>query len=138
MRLAILLVCLSTILGCGQATDTDSLLADIRVEMQNTNAQISDIQVLDTKPRLSQYWVVARGIVATDNYKGSLEDELFGIFVVDQSFTRVVDTIDVFPTPRWRDYNLWIASHSSDRITVEGRGATYQDNATQKSYHVPR
>lgn len=137
MRLAILLVCLSSILGCSRASNCDSLLDSIRDELQNTNPQISDIQVLDTKPRLSQYWVVARGINPAVDTEHLLDDELFGLFVVDASLARIEHTVDVFPTPRWRDYDVWIASYSPEQVTLRGRGSTYHDNALRKIYQVP-
>lgn len=137
MRPAVVLVGFLFLSGCGQDTECDSLLDCIRIELQKSNAQIVDIQVLDTKPKNTQYWLVARGITPGGEAEGSLENELFGIFVIDESFTHVIQAVDVFPTPRWRDYELWITTYDAERITVRGRGATYHDNATQKSYQVP-
>ena len=136
MRLAILISFITFVTGCSNDSGCDSLLDSIRLEFQQTNPAIADIQVLDAKLREPQYWIVARGITPTENQEESLENELFGVFVVDESFACVAKVVDVFPTLRWRDYNVWIESHGAERITIRGLGATYHDHSLHKSYLV--
>lgn len=137
MHRLIFLVCLVTISGCGRSNNCESLLDNVLLELQNTNHLISTVQVVDTRPRLSRYWVVARGVIASEDYDATIEDELFGVFVVDESFTQIDHVVDVFPSPKLRDYDVWITSHGPNSITVRGHGTTYHDNGIQKTYQVP-
>jgi len=138
VRSILLLVCFSTLVGCGDDEGCDSLLGSIRTELQLTNPAIVDIQVLDAKPKHTKYWLVARGIISPADFNDSLDDELFALFVVDESFACVEATVDVFATPRWQDYELWIDSYDMEKITIRGRGATYHESAVTKSFQVPR
>lgn len=114
------------------------LLDSIRAEFQRLNADIETIEILDTKPKHPEYWVIARGIVEDLEFKGSFEDELFGIFVVDGDFAGIVTVVDVLPTPRWNDYLLWISDYDAENVTILGHGSTYSDQQLQKQYRVPR
>ena len=136
MRLTLLLACLVTFVGCGDAGDCGLLLDNIRSEMRQTNSAIADIQVLDVKPRLAEYWVVARGTNSPPKFDDSFENELFALFVVDESLTCVEQVVDVFPTPKWHDFELWIEVHGPETITIRGRGITYHDSLVTKTYTI--
>ena len=120
------------------ADECPNLLDSIRSEFQKSNPIIADIQILDSKPKHSEYWVIARGIVEGWEFNGSFEDELFGVFIVDDRFESVVAVIDMIPTPRWGDYELWISDFDMTNVTVRGHGATYKDQPLEKSYQAPR
>ena len=114
-----------------------NLLDSIRGEFRQVNPRVQDIQILDSKPKLTQYWILGRGIVEGGDFKGDFEDELFGVFVVDDQYERVLTVIDVMPTPRWRDYDMWISDYDMTDVMIRGHGTTYGDQPLEKRYHVP-
>ena len=133
----LLTVCGLLLQGLATAGECPSLLDSIRGEFQQLNANIESIEILDTKPKHPEYWVIARGIVEDLEFRGSFEDELFGVFVVDSDFENVVTMIDAIPTPRWNDYVFWITEHDAENVTVLGHGSTYGDGPLEKRYRVP-
>lgn len=110
------------------------LLESIRAEFQRSNPEIQTVQILDSKPKHTDYWVVARGIIEPMEFRGSFQDELFGVFVVDEQYLRVKWVVDVLPTPRWHDYIMWISDYDMDSATIVGHGATYKDQPLEKRY----
>jgi hypothetical protein len=117
------------------AAECPGLLDAIRANFQQKNPLIQYVQILDVKPKRSKYWVIGRGIREDHTFSGSFDDELFGVFVADPTLTRIEVVLDVFPTKRWGDYELWIDSYSMERLTVRGHGATYRDQKFQATYH---
>ena len=121
-----------------RADECPNLLDSIRSEFQQMNPRIQDIQILDSKRKHSDYWIVARGIVEGSEFNGSFEDELFGVFIVNGRFDSVMTVIDMMPTPRWNDYEMWISDHELTNVTVSGHGATYEDQPLEKTYQEPK
>ena len=134
----VLAVCSLLLQTSAIAGECPSLLDSIRGEFQRLNADIETIEILDTKPKHPEYWVIARGIVEDLEFKGSFEDELFGIFVIDSDFASVEAVIDVIPTPRWNDYLFWISEYDAEQVTVLGHGSTYSDGPLEKQYRAPK
>ncbi len=120
------------------AADCASLLDNIRAELQRKNPIIEYVQVVDTKPKHTKYWVLARGIRKDLKFEGAMEDELFGLFIANGKFTAIDEVVDIFPTKRWMDYSVWIESHSLDKVTVRGHGATYKDSGFEKAYDLAK
>lgn len=120
--------------GGAREIEYDGLIKSIQAAFQSSNPDIQYVQILDTKPRHTKYWVVARGIIEPADSRGSFQDELFGIFVVDELYSRVDGIIDVLPTPRWHDYVVWISDYDMRSVTVKGHGATYRDQPLEKRY----
>lgn len=60
--------------------------------------------------------------------------EIFGVFLVDSAFTRLTRTLEVFRSPRQRDYDVWIARTTGDSIIVCGRGISYGDQTERRAY----
>jgi len=136
LKHALLLISLPFLLAL-ESTACPTLLDAIRDELRHTNPQIQDIQILDTKPKHTNYWVIARGIVAGGVFDGEFEDELFSLLVVDETYSLVLAVVDVMPTPRWRDYDLWIESYDSENVSIRGHGTMYNDQPFEKSYRIP-
>jgi hypothetical protein len=63
--------------------------------------------------------------------------KLFGVFVIDQAFTKVLAVLDVLPTPRWNDYDMHFLKPRNLFLIVDGQGGTYGDAKMTKSYQVP-
>ena len=120
--------------GSKSGVEYSDLLKSIRTEFQASNPDIQIVQILDSKPKHTDYWIVARGIIDPADFRGSFEDELFGVFVVDQTYSRVKNVIDILPTPRWHDYIVWISDYDIQGATIMGHGATYKDNPLEKHY----
>jgi hypothetical protein len=121
----------------GHSTVTDPTFLDqLRAEFQRTNPRIVKVTIIEVRawdifgPRA----VVATGIRSDMNFSGDFTDELFGIFLANDSLTQVTKVIDKFRTPSWLDYNIRIESLSSDSIIVAGEGATYRDLPMRKAY----
>ncbi len=55
--------------------------------------------------------------------------ELFGVFVVDSTFSRVKRVLHVFPTRRWHDYRVYLDAVDADSITVLGEGVAFRDES---------
>lgn len=136
LPLALSLLVASVPATASAAQGCSSLLDAIRARFQKHNPNIEHVQVIDTKPRLSKHWVLVRGIRQDRDFKGSFDDELFGLFIVDDDFESVEKVIDIFPTKRWADYEIWIDSYSLESIMLRGHGATYEDNGMEKAYEV--
>lgn len=75
--------------------------------------------------------VVARGVRPRGRPP---EDELFGVFVFDDSLQRIQRTLDVFPTPRWLDYDVAIARATGESVWVRGRAISDSLNVMLKGY----
>lgn len=55
-------------------------------------------------------------------------DELFGLFLTDHALTKLIDTLEIFPSLRTLDYDaLFVPDVAGDSIIVIGLGATYGD-----------
>ena len=120
------------------AGECPGLLDSIRSEFRQLNGSIETVEILDAKPKHPEYWVIARGIVKNLEFEGSFEDELFGVFVIDSDFEKVLTVVDVIPTPRWNDYMFRISEYDADGVTVQGHGSTYSDRPLKKQYRVPK
>ena len=134
----VLVACSLLLQTSAAAGECPSLLDAIRGEFQRLNADIETVEILDTKPKHPEYWVIARGIVKDLEFKGSFEDELFGVFVIDGDFENVLTAVEIMPTPRWNDYLFWISEYDANSVTVQGHGSTYSDGPVEKQYRVPK
>jgi hypothetical protein len=137
MKAVLLFTVLAIYAETALSSDCPSLLDMIRQEFRLRSPSIHDVQILDVKPKLSHYWVVARGIREDHAFSGSFEDELFGLFVASPTLEVIETVLEVFPTKRWSDYNLWIDSFSVDQVVVRGEGATYGDQPFEATYRTP-
>jgi hypothetical protein len=117
------------------------VIGAIRNLFQKESPRISNIAFLDLLPLFGpplRYAVIANGIRADQKFEGSFRDELFGVFVVDETFSRVLTVLDVLPTPRWNDYEMHFRKPSNVSLIVDGKGETYSDATMTKTYQIPR
>ncbi|HET9253043.1 MAG TPA: hypothetical protein VFP58_13095 [Candidatus Eisenbacteria bacterium] len=114
----------------------NEMMNTIGLVFRQKNPRLSQIGVLELRswdflgPRV----VVGWGIVSDRVFRGDFRDEMFGVFVLDESLTRVERVLDVFPTPRWFDYQLQITRLTGDSVYVAGAGATYGDDPMLRAY----
>ena len=95
----------ATIFQDAKASDRNEMVNAIAVAFREKNPKLSTVGVLELRswdflgPRV----VIGWAIVGDKVFRGDFKDEMFGVFVVDESLTRVERVVDVFPTPRWID-----------------------------------
>ncbi len=119
-----------------RAAAVGSLLAAIRDTLRARNPEVDRVGLVELRTASYDYGpavALAYGI-RTGEFRDRFDDELFGLFVVDDSLTRVIRTIAVLPTRRWRDYVVHIAELSADSVRIEGAGASFGDQGIRRSY----
>jgi hypothetical protein len=84
------------------------------------------------------YAVIARAL-GRDRMPGGPDmdwtRELFGVFTLDSSLTRVTRSLAPFPSGRWLDYRAYFDLEApEDSIVVWGEGDTYADDSRRHSY----
>ena len=123
-----------------QASHPSPLIAAIQSELRRAKPDITGTRLVDLKPGLRWgkpvgYVVVA---VATGPHRGfgttAEIGELFGVFLVDSTLTRVIRTLDVFPSRRIQDYDVWINYVGNDTLTICGQGSSYGDQQMRRAY----
>jgi len=149
----ILLMCLSCAGITHSFSQTDTLrrtrssqiLSTLRGQFQKHNTKISTVEIdeirtLDAGPFSTtnrvRFLVVARGVRSDERFEGSFEDELFGIFLLDDSLFSILRTIDIIPTQRWGDYAVKIVRYRKDTLTIHGEGVGYGDQQIDKRYYL--
>ena len=116
---------------------TGSLLALLRMQLRGVNPVIEHVSILEVRapaPEDRRRAVLAWGVRMDRVFNGKFEDELFGVFVMNDSLTRILRTLDIMPTRRWLDYEWRVARISMDSVFLSGRGATYGDAPQKKAY----
>jgi hypothetical protein len=126
--------------GTAAASDRE-LIDGFRRQFTNRNHVLTEIKVLESKPlssknRSSNNVYLVRAIRPDHRFEGKFEDEQFGVFLVDAEQKRIVKVLDMFNTPRWSDYELKIKRASLSKVTVSGRGASYGDGPTTRTYNI--
>ncbi|KQC12315.1 MAG: hypothetical protein APR63_02935 [Desulfuromonas sp. SDB] len=117
-----------------------SVLSEITGIFNDLNPNVDEVLILDVCPKQGEfecYIVLAHGIRGDRQFYGMLEDELFGVFVVNLSFTEVISILDLIPTPRWNDYTMRFDKPLSDSIILVGQGLSYGDEKLRKAYPWP-
>lgn len=113
------------------------LLDSIRSILRLTTPAIEEVAILEVRagpmgdPRRA---LLAWGIRKDRHFQGSFAEELFGVFVVNDSLTRLIRTVDVIPTPRWLDFEMRLEGVTRDSIHVRGQGATHGDAPFSRAY----
>ena len=119
------------------AQENPTLVSQVQAEFKKKNTRVEDVTLLQLVPfygRSRRYLVLAHGIRQDVKFEGSFEEELFGLFVADQSFTKILATVDIFPTERWNDYSVEIKMPVFDSIVVAGKGTSDGDFNRVRSY----
>jgi hypothetical protein len=81
------------------------------------------------------YVLLGWGIRPDMRFEGHFDDELFGVFVVDSSLTKIERTLDIFPTRRWADYMVSIEKIADGEVTIFGQGS-YGDQPLRQTYRL--
>ncbi len=122
-----------------RASDGCSILALLKTEFQKRNANIAHIRIVDMRPTLTEipkYLVLGWGIRADRTFRGNFEDELFGLFLVDESLSSVEKVMDFIPTPRWYDTEMRITYVDASKAMLEAKGETYGVISLRRKYDM--
>jgi hypothetical protein len=131
----------------GQAPSSPSvsndcpILAKLEAEFRKRNPNIAHVRIVDMRPTLTetpQYLVLGRGIRADRSFRGNFEDELFGLFLVDESLSDVEKVMDFIPTPRWHDTEMRIARVDASKAVLEATGGTYGGRLLRREYDLSK
>ena len=143
IRLFMIMVLVITFLtGCGGSADVSpagqappGLLAQMEREFARINPRVTHIHVLnliaDPSRPGHRYAALA---TATTSEPVELSDELFGVFVVDSTITRIERVVETFPSGRLRDYTVLISFPTSDTLLVRGFGTMDSESSIRHPY----
>lgn len=114
-----------------------NLPVQIMNELRERNPEIARVQILAIS---SIPWSTARlaGLArgsTGEEFRGSLEDELFCTFVADSTLTSVLKVLDIQATPRWNDYTVHFERPDIDSLIVVGKAISGNGEETRKSYN---
>jgi hypothetical protein len=118
-----------------------SILVNLKAEFRRRNPQIAHVKIVDVRPAMFEkpkYLVLGWGIRADRHFKGSFEDELFGLFIVDESLSAVEKVIDFIPTPRWHDTEMRIKKLDASVAVLEAKAETYGYGLLRRTYNLTR
>jgi hypothetical protein len=141
------MIILTAFQGCSRTSGLPAVagarggvVSELRAAFAKVNPAATRVWILDagTRPAGSghpdagdEYAVVATayqpGSEPLVDGKFSGVGQLFGIFVVDSTFSHVERVLKIFPTRRWGDYRVYLGNVDPDSITVLGEGETYGD-----------
>ena len=116
---------------------SNPLLDTVRAHLQTTNPAIAEVAILDIRAPFfdsPKRALLAWGVRKDKQFRGNLADQLFGVFVVNDSLTRVLRTLEILPTPRWLDFDMRIDRVTSDSVYLVGKGDTYGDGPITRAY----
>lgn len=116
-----------------------SILVNLKAEFQRRNPKIAHVKIVDVRPGMFErpkYLVLGRGIRADLHFKDSFEDELFGLFVVDESLSTVEKVLDFIPTPRWNDTEMRITKLDASKAVLDAKGETYRNTLLRRTYDL--
>lgn len=122
-------------------SDNCSILAKLSAEFKKRNPNIAHARIVDMRPTLTEvpkYLVLGWGIRADRTFRGDLGDELFGLFLVDESLSEVEKVLDFIPTPRWHDTEMRITRVDASEAVLEATGETYGGRLLRRKYDMSK
>ena len=121
--------------------DKCSILAKLNVEFRKRNPKIAHVRIVDMRPTLTEvpkYLVLGWGIRADRTFRGDFGDEVFGLFLVNESLSEVEKVIDFIPTPRWHDTEMRITRVDASEAVLEATGETYGGRLLRRKYDMTK
>jgi hypothetical protein len=133
-------VCLCAGLVAQAPKPTNPLEQLLQTAFATRNPKVTRTKVLELRSigmGHGGYILLGWGIRPDMKFEGSFDDELFGVFLLDNQMTRIERVIDMFPTCRWADCIVSIErmSWSASEVVVVGAGS-YGDQAFRKTYKI--
>jgi len=78
--------------------------------------------------------VLARGVRPDETFAGRADDDLFGVFVFDDSLKRVQRTVAMFPAPRFGDTHMEFERTTPESVFVVGWAAASGETLLTAGY----
>ena len=134
----ILAVIAASAIGARVSEAENPLVRELREVLRKENPAIGHVAILELRAVTTEgpYVMIGWGIRADRRFEGDFRDELFGVFLVNSTLTRIERTFEIIATPRWLDYSLRIEDITAERIIVVGRGLTYGDSVIKRIYMI--
>ena len=105
----------------------------IRIDIQDRQCAFDDKQqplgsaILVYSTVYSLDWAYTKYRREKDIYK-LLSSEQFGVFIYDASLNKLIKTIKIFPSERWKDYMVSIKFDKNNNLSIISQGSTYGDS----------
>lgn len=114
----------------------------LQVAFAAKNPKVTRAKVLELRSigmGAGPYVLLGWGIRPDSKFEGSFDDELFGVFILNNNLTKIERTVDIFPTCRWADCIVSIEKMSwpGAEVVVVGAGS-YGDGRFRKVYVIDR
>lgn len=109
------------------ATPANSIEQLLQAAFVAKNPKVTRAKILELRSTGSgagPYVLLGWGIRPDFKFEGSLEDELFGVFVLNNNLTKIEQTLDIFPTCRWADCVVSIERVADAEIVIVGAGSS--------------
>jgi hypothetical protein len=110
----------------------------LQAAFRSRNPSVTRARVLELRSLgmgAGPYVLLGWGIRPDFKFEGRFDDELFGVFIVDNNLTKIERTIDIFPTQRWADYLVSFEKVTPSDVIVVGAGS-YGDKKLRWVYEL--
>jgi hypothetical protein len=145
ISIAVLAVCVG-LAACARPGATNAaktpptgLLGQFQNAFAKSNPRISHVHVLnlisDAGRPGHEYAALVTGLTSTPV---DLSDEMFGVFVVDSTLTRVQRVLEIIPSGRLLDYAVVMKFSGPDTLVVRGFGMMDQGASFRHAFHWPQ
>ncbi len=121
---------------------SDVLYTDLLPHFRAFFAGLSELKVLARKPLNPTHSVIlVHALVhpskaVTPSTPESFKQEAFGLFVIDNTSSRLYMPIEIFGTHRWLDYEVILEEADERHVDIRRQGATYGDVADRVRYFL--
>jgi hypothetical protein len=108
-------------------TGSDPMIVALEQAFTARNPRASSVLIIEFRREGlggGANFVLARGVKPDELFEGRVEDELFGVFVFDDSLRRIRQTVAMFPTPRWNETRMRFERTSAESIFLMGWAST--------------
>lgn len=120
------------------AKPTNCIEQLVQAALVAKNPKVTRAKVLElrsTGQGAGPYILLGWGIRSDSRFQGAFDDELFGVFVLNNDLTKIERTLDIFPTCRWADCIVSIERVTGAEVAVVGAGS-YGDVPFRKTYKL--
>jgi hypothetical protein len=110
----------------------------LRAAFVAKNPKVTHAKILELRATgvgAGPYVLLGWGIRPDFKFEGVFDDELFGVFVLDNDLTKIEETLDIFPTCRWADCLVSIERVSRTDVVIAGAGS-YGDVPFRKTHQL--
>lgn len=102
-------------------TGSDPMIVALEQAFAARNPRASSVSIVEFRREAlggGANLVLARGARPGEVFEGRVEDELYGVFVFDDSLRRIRETVAMFPTPRWKGARVRFERTTAESVFV--------------------